>query len=523
MTEPQIELLIGLLVVTIPLVALARRAHVSYPIVLVLGGLILGFVPGLPRVQLDPNLVLLIFLPPLLYWEAVTAPTDVMLANPGQIAMLAVGLVFATTVAVAVAAHAVIPGLPWAVAFVLGAIVAPTDELASAPVLERLKMPRHLIAIVEGESLVNDALSLVLYAAAVTAAMTGVVQLWHIALYLVVAAIGALALGLVVGRVAVEGWRRITDTQLQGVISLLVPFLAYAPAQRYGISGVLSVVTAGVYVNRFTPEVLTPSTRLQLVGFWETFVFVANALLFLLVGLQLHGIAADIVQHYSWQSIVWYTIVVNVVIIVVRFGWILMTEYLPLIGGSSEHPDGDWKHAVIASWSGLRGAVSLAAALALPIGLASGTPFPHRDLIIFLTFTVILVTLVGGGLSLPAVITALHVADEGDEEAEDVRRAIAGVAKAALERIDSLEREGRIDAAYAADLRRRYEHEKRLTHSPAGAGVPEEERRRWHAEREVIAAQRRALIDLRQRGEIDNVVLRRVLASLDLAERRLKH
>jgi CPA1 family monovalent cation:H+ antiporter len=523
MTETEIELLVGLLVVTIPLVALARRAHVSYPIVLVLGGLLLGFVPGLPAVRLDPNLVLLIFLPPLLYWEAVTAPTDVMLANPGQIAMLAVGLVFATTVAVAVAAHAVIPGLPWAVAFVLGAIVAPTDELASAPVLERLKMPRHLIAIVEGESLVNDALSLVLYAAAVTAAVTGVVQLWHIALYLVVAAIGALVLGLVVGRVAVEGWRRITDTQLQGVISLLVPFLAYAPAQRYGISGVLSVVTAGVYVNRFTPEVLTPSTRLQLVGFWETFVFVANALLFLLVGLQLHGIAAGIVQHYSWQSIVLYTIVVNVVIIVVRFGWILVTEYLPLIGGSSEHPDGDWKHAVIASWSGLRGAVSLAAALALPIGVASGAPFPHRDLIIFLTFTVILVTLVGGGLSLPAVITALHVADEGDEEAEDVRRAIAGIAKAALERIGSLEREGRIDAAHAADLRRRYEHEKHLTHSPAAAGVPEEERRRWHAEREVIAAQRRALIDLRQRGEIDNVVLRRVLTSLDLAERRLKH
>jgi CPA1 family monovalent cation:H+ antiporter len=522
MTESQIELLIGLLVVTIPLVALARRAHVSYPIVLVLGGLLLGFVPGLPRVQLDPNLVLLIFLPPLLYWEAVTAPTDIMLANPGQIAMLAVGLVFATTVAVAVVMHAVVPGLPWAVAFVLGAIVAPTDELASAPVLERLKMPRHLIAIVEGESLVNDALSLVLYAAAVTAAVTGVVQLWHIALYLVVAAIGAVAIGLVVGRIAVEGWRRITDTQLQGVISLLVPFLAYAPAQRFNISGVLSVVTTGVFVNRFTPEVLTPSSRLQLIGFWETFVFVANAVLFLLVGLQLNGIAAGIFQHYSWPSILWYTVAVNAVVIVVRFAWILGTEYLPLIGGSSEHPDGDWKHALIASWSGLRGAVSLAAALALPIAVAGGAPFPHRDLIIFLTFTVILVTLVGGGLSLPVVIGALEVTDEGDEEAEDVRRAIAGIDKAALERIDALEKEDRIDPAHAAMLRRRYEHEQRAAEDPDQVAVAEHLRRNWQAEREVIAAQRRALVALRRRGEIDNAVLRRVLTSLDLAERRLK-
>jgi CPA1 family monovalent cation:H+ antiporter len=522
MSESQVELLIGLLVVTIPLVALARRAHVSYPIVLVLGGLLLGFVPGLPTVRLDPNLVLLIFLPPLLYWEAVTAPTDVMLANPGQIAMLAVGLVFATTVVVAVVMHAVIPGLPWAVAFVLGAIVAPTDELASAPVLERLKMPRHLIAIVEGESLVNDALSLVLYAAAITAAVTGVVMFWHIVLFLFVAAIGAFALGLIVGRIAVEGWRRVTDTQLQGVISLLVPFLAYAPAQRYGISGVLSVVTAGVYVNRFTPEVLTASSRLQLIGFWETFVFVANALLFLLVGLQLHAIATGVLQRYSWQSILWYTVAVNAVVIIVRFAWVMGSEYLPWIGASSEHPDGDWKHALIASWSGLRGAVSLAAALALPLTTASGATFPRRDLIIFLTFTVILVTLVGGGLSLPVVISALNIADGEDEEAEDVRRAILGVAKAALDKIDALERDGRIDARQADDLRRRYEHEKLITQKAGQPGGAEEIRRHQQAEREVIDAQRQALIQLRERGEIDNAVLRRVLNSLDLADRRLK-
>ena len=226
MSETQVEVVIGLLVVAIPLVALARRAEVPYPIVLVLGGLALGFIPGLPSVHLDPNLVLLIFLPPLLYWEALTAPTDVMLANLSQIGSLAIVLVVVTTVVVAVIAHAVIPDLPWAVAFALGAIVSPTDELASAPVLERFRIPRHVIAIVEGESLVNDAFSLVLYAAALTAAVTGVFDLGRTSLYLIAAPVGSILVGLVVGRAAVEGWRRIRATELQSVVSLLVPFAA---------------------------------------------------------------------------------------------------------------------------------------------------------------------------------------------------------------------------------------------------------------------------------------------------------
>jgi CPA1 family monovalent cation:H+ antiporter len=322
MSETQIEIVIGLLIVAIPLVAFARRAMIPYPIALVLGGLALGFVPGLPTVHLDPDLVLLIFLPPLLYWEAITAPTDVMLANLNQIGSLAIVLVVVTTVAVAVVAHAVIPEMPWAVAFVLGAVVAPTDELASAPVLERFRIPRHVIAIVEGESLVNDALSLVLYAVALTAATTGAFYLGRTALYLIVAPIGSILVGLIVGRVAVEGWRRIRDTELQSVISLLVPFVAYVPALRIGASGVLGVVTTGVFVNRFTPIVLTPESRLRLIGFWETFVFVANALLFLLVGLQLHDIAVRVFASDPWQTVLWATIATNVVVIVVRFVWI---------------------------------------------------------------------------------------------------------------------------------------------------------------------------------------------------------
>ena len=329
-----------------------------------------------------------------------------------------------------------------------------------------------------------------------------------------------MVIGLVVGRAAVEGWRRITDTQLQSVISLVVPFLSYLPSQRFNVSGVLAVVTTGVYVNRFTPSVLTAESRLQLVGFWETFVFVANALLFLLVGLQLHGIAERVFQLNSWPAVLWYTLAINAVVVIVRFAFILGIEYVPFIGASSEHQEGDWKHALVASWSGLRGAVSLAAALAIPITVAGGAPFPHRDLIIFLTFTVILVTLVGGGLTLPAVIARLHITDENDEESEDLRRAYKGTADAALARIGELERDGRIDVEHAQTLRRRYEH----LRAQAGAHGPESQthqRRHFAAEREVIDAQRKALIDLRERGEIDNAVLREIQRSLDLSESRL--
>jgi len=521
MAEAQVELVVGLLVVTIPLVALARRANVPYPIALVLGGLALGFVPGLPSIHLDPNLVLLLFLPPLLYWEAITAPTDIMWANRNQIAWLAIGLVLVTTVVVAVAAHAVVPNLPWAVAFVLGAIVAPTDELASAPVLERFRMPRHLIAIVEGESLVNDAISLVLYAAAVTAAVTGVFDLGRTSLYLIVAAIGSIVLGLAAGRAAVEGWRRLADTELQSVISLLLPFVAYLPAVRLGTSGVLGVVTAGVYANQFTPIVMTPESRLRLIGFWETFVFVANALLFLLVGLQLHGIAAGVFQRYSWQSVLWSTLAINFVVVFVRFACILLTEYLPFVGGSSEHSAPDWRHAMIASWSGLRGGVSLAAALAIPISVSGGVPFPHRDLVIFLTFTVIVVTLVGGGLTLPLAIARLHISEGGQEEDQDMQRALAGASKAALERIDALEREHRLEPEHAQALRRRYEQLRERAKHPTDARVRHDARQRSSAESEVIEAQREALIGLRERGEIDNAVLRRVQLVLDLAHTRI--
>ena len=514
MVESQIGLLIGLLVIVIPLVALAKRATIAYPIVLVLGGLVLGFVPGLPKVQFDPNLVLLIFLPPLLYWEAIIAPTDIMRENAGQIAVLAVGLVIVTTVAVAFVAHAIVPEMSWGAAFVLGAIVSPTDELAAVPVLEHFRLPRHVIAIVEGESLLNDATALVIYATAIVVASSGTFNPAQTALQFVLTVIGSLILGALAGRIAVELWRRIKDAQLQGVISVLVPFLAYAPAQYLGLSGVLAVVTAGVYANYFTPRVITPRARTQVVGFWNTLVFIANSILFLVVGLQLHGAASAAFQKDSWPVVIGYAVAVNLVLIVVRIALVILAEYAPT-AAPADHAAPDWKHALVVAWSGLRGSISLAAALAIPLVLPSGLPFPHRDLIIFITFTVILVTLVGGGLTLPAVVNRLHI-QAGTEEHDEIRLALTRSYDAAIARIDELQQEGRIDPGHADALRRLYEHKRDLQD---GVDTDTDGHVAHHAEieREVITAQRVAIIEMRERGEIDNAVLRSLQADLDMA------
>jgi CPA1 family monovalent cation:H+ antiporter len=510
-----IGIVIALVATTIPLVALAKRVNISYPIVLVVAGLFLGFVPGLPKIQLDPTIVLLIFLPPLLYWGSITAPTDVMLENGGEIALLAIGLVVVTTVAVAVVAHALVGGLPWGAAFVLGAIVSPTDELAAVPVLEYFRLPRHVIAIIQGESLLNDATALVIFAAAVGVVTTGAFDAGGTLLHFVVTAAGSVVIGFVAGRVAVELWRRIKDGQLQGIISVVLPFAAYYPAQAFGLSGVLAVVTAGVYVNRLTPRVMEPVARTRIAGFWDTLVFVANTVLFLVVGLQLHAVAAAAFAYHSWWHVIGYAVAVNAIVIVVRLGLAVLGEYAPT-AAPADHAAPDWRHALIVAWSGLRGAVSLAAALAIPLNLPGGASFPDRDLIIFLTFSVILVTLVGGGLTLPSVVRRLGV-EGGTEERDELRHAMLRSAEAALSRIDELEAEGRIDADHARVLRKRFEHSRDLELGGDEPHAIDHAARHRDAEREVIEAQRNAIIELRERGEIDNVVLRRVQAELDLS------
>jgi monovalent cation/hydrogen antiporter len=508
----QVGLLIALLALAIPLVALAKRVNIAYPIALVIAGLALGFVPGLPKIQLDPDVVLLIFLPPLLYWEARTAPIDIMWENARHIAILAVGLVVATTVAVAGLAHAMIPAMSWGAAFVLGAIISPTDELAAIPILQRFRLPRHVIAVVDGESLLNDATALVIYATALIVVTTGKFNAADMGLHFVLVVVGSVVLGYLAARIAIEMWRRIKDPELQGVISFVLPFLAYFPAQYFQLSGVLAVVTAGVYVSR-QASVLTPASRRQTTGFWNTLVFVANAVLFLVVGVQLHDIATNAFKSNSWQFVLGVALAVNIVILLVRVCLVVLAEYLP-ISAPPDHAAPDWKHALVVAWCGLRGGVSLAAALAIPFALPGGHAFPYRDLIIFVTFTVILVTLVGGGLTLPMLVKLLKI-QGGSEEQDETRSALLKIYEAAIKCVAELEHDGRLDASHAQAMREGFEHRRDVQ------ALAEPERAShldpiFEAQRKVIVAQHDVLNEMHDNGDVDNVVFLNLQASLDM-------
>lgn len=512
----RIEIIVVLLVIAIPLVGAARKANIPYPIVLVLGGLVLGFVPGLPHVTLDPQLVLLVFLPPLLYWEAVTAPTDEMRANARWVWTLAIGLTLATIGAITLVFHALNPAFGWAVAVVLGAVVAPTDELASMQIAHRLRVARHVIAIVDGEALLNDAASLVIYAAAVSTVVTGRFALGADALAFIVAALGAVAIGLVTGWLAVAAWRRFEEPMLQTAISVLVPFVAYVPAVHLQWSGVLAVVIAGVYVNRRTARVLTPSTRLFGSGWWETTVFVVNLLIFVVLGMQLHDIAGRVLARHAWTELAVDAAVLTAVVVGLRFAWVFAQGTLPFMA-PRDHDEADAKHLAVTAMAGFRGAVSLAAALGIPAVVAGGGAFPERDLIVFLTFAIILVTLVGGGLVLPYAIRALRLPPSRDER-DELQHAMRAVADVALAAVDGAARESDLDSESATLLRRRYE-EMRDRYDDGDRTLNDAEARKLAAaQRRVSAAQRAALLALRDDGEIDNTVLRRVLTLLDLRE-----
>jgi CPA1 family monovalent cation:H+ antiporter len=495
------------------LVTIANRINIAYPIVLVLGGIAIGFIPHVPTIELPPALVLVVFLPPLLYWESVTAPTSEFRANAFWIFQMAFGLVILTTVVVAVVAHAIVPGMGWGVAFVLGAIVSSTDEVAFVAVADRLNVPRHIIGTIEGESLVNDATSLILYGAGIAAVVGASFSLSHAFGALALSVVEAIAIGLGAGGLAVLAWRVIRDETLQGVISVVVPFVAYLPAYYIGASGVLATVVAGLFVSRFTPNVLLPMARETLTGFWVTIVFLLNAFIFVEVGIRFRDIVSQLHAYSAGQLIGWGSAVAATCILA-RLAWTFAQGLLP-ITNEPEHEGGkaDWSHVSILAWTGMRGGVSLAAALAIPLETTAGS-FPYRDLLIFITFVVLLATLVGQGGTLPYIIRWLGVKDDLAAQGEE-RIALAATARAGLECLDELEREGSVPRSIL-ELQR-----KRLRARYAEFGESAEEAAELTAtfrrvERRLLDTQQKRLIELRTEGKIDNTVLRRVQRVLDL-------
>jgi monovalent cation/hydrogen antiporter len=507
--------------------ALASRIGVPYPIVLVLGGLGLGLVPGVPQVELDPDLVLLVFLPPLLYFAAFFSDQRVLRGYARALALTSVGLVLATMVLVAVPGHLVLD-LPWPMAFALGAIVSPTDPVAATAIMRRLGAPRRIVNLVEGESLVNDAAALVAYRVAVAAAVGGTFSLLDASLEFLMAAAGGVALGLAVGYVVGEVRRRLDDPPTEITISLITGYVAFLPAEQLHLSGVLAVVAAGLYLGWRAPELASAPTRLQAFAVWDVATFLLNATLFVLIGLQLPVVVDDLTGR-TLPELIGYAALVSATVIGARFAWLFTTPYilraLDRRPRQRERRVGAAERVVIA-WSGLRGAVSLATALALPLETDAGDALPGRDLIVFVTFAVVLVTVVGQGLTLPILIRRLGVAADGREEEHEELVARLVASKAALTELEAMADEGWAGDETLDRARQYYDQRKRRFAARAGKieddGYEDQSQVRERVLRRLWQAERRAIVGLRNEGDISNEVMHRLGRELDLEESYLE-
>lgn len=518
-------ILMGLLIAIAALLVAAPIARIPYPIFLVLGGLVLGFIPGVPNLALPPDVVLIAVLPPLLYASAFFTSLRDLRANAVAIGMLAIPLVIVTTVVVALVAHTWIDGMSWSAAFVLGAIVSPTDPIAATAIMRRLGVPRRIVTVVEGESLVNDGTALVLYRVAVVATVSGAFSLWDASWRFVWAVVGGVGIGLVVGYLVAAVRRRLDNPPVEVTIALMTGYFAFIPANAVKASGVLAVVTAGVYLGWRTPELTSVQTRLQGLAVFEILAFILNALVFALVGLQLSRIV-DALNGQPGSSLAWWGLLVTLAVVLTRLVWGPLLIFLPkVLFRRLRHGRVVIGHPAVIAWCGMRGAVSLAAALAIPLTTHAGRAFPERDLIIFLTFCVILGTLVVQGLTLPAVIRMFQLEPDHLAEAEDAKARIAA-ADAAIARLDELLGEDWVRDDTAERLRGLYGFRKnrfasRFDDGDDGA-IEQQSQAYQRLRRELLDAERNAVVQLRRQGEISGDVERGLLRDLDLEDARLE-
>jgi Na+/H+ antiporter len=487
---------------------LARKLGTPYPIIMVVGGLLLSFVPAVPDITLAPDLIFLVVLPPLLYASAWQTSWRDFRYNIVSISLLAVGLVAFTVVGVALAAPHVFPGFDWRLGLVLGAIVAPTDAIAATSIARRIGLPSRIVDILEGESLVNERMP--------TASGGLLTFVWLTA--------GGVAIGLAIGWIVNHFERWIDDAPIEVTISILVPYAAYLAAQSVHASGVLAVVSCGLFLSRRSARLFSPSVRIGLWSVWESLTFILNGLVFVLIGLQFPTIRRSI-HSYHLSTILTYGAVFSVLLILLRLAWVFPGAHLSYllrsrIGHQKEAPPGA-RQVFVVGWTGMRGVVSLAAALALPTLLKDGSPFPQRDLIICLTFCVILVTLVLQGLTLPPLIRLLGLAGgEGPDCEELEARRIA--AQAALDQLESAKTRDREESAEIYDdLANHYRHRLatlKVDASPKDVRASERHRALFL---EGLGVERTTAIRLRNEGRIGDNVLRRIERELDLDESRL--
>jgi CPA1 family monovalent cation:H+ antiporter len=510
---------------------LARKMTVPPPVLMVTTGLLLSFLPRFPRIALDPDLALLFFLPPIVYSAAVGVTWSEFRENLRPVVWLAVGLVLATMVLIAMTAHAIIPGISWPVAFVMGAVISPPDEVAIIAVAERLGIPRPILVALEGEGLVNDATALIAFKFALAAVATHSFSPGKALLDFGAIVVGETCWGVFVGWVAsrLRSWAE--DSTAEITISFLTPYAAYLPLAHLGGSGVIATVAAGLFTSWQGPLLIPFSTRLRARPFWDTVVFLLDSLLFLLTGLQLQSILRNI-YPFSWPQLVGYALLISGVLIAARFGWVFLAalpfQWIRKLFRSADTP---WTHSFMIAWSGMRGAISLATALAVPLSVDQGGPSPVRNLIVFLTFAVILTTLVVQGLPLPFLVRRLGLSEDVRSEIRELERQESEArllsAQAALADLEAWSAEEKIPPEAAEPVKRWYERrieryrrmrEERPTASKSGFG-----RARKQAHRllhRALTSERQALLDLRDEGVISETVRSRIERDLDLDETR---
>ena len=524
--EAEFQIFLILLAVLAGTALLARRINVAPAILLLLTGIVLAFVPGVPSLELPPELVLLVVLPPLIYSASVAMSWSEFRSNLRPIILLSVGCVIFTACAVAAATHYLI-GLPWNVGFLLGAIVAPPDVVAPLAIARKLGMPRRILVVLEGEGLANDATALILYRFAVVAISTGMFSLPKAAATFGAIVAGEILFGAAVGWLSLRARHRARDPQIEITLSLITPYVAYWVPEHFGGSGVISTVACGLYMSWNGPLLISSATRLQGIFFWDLVIYLIEGLLFLLTGFQMRSLWEKS-KAFPLQDILFSTALVAVIVIVARFAWVYPATYLPRLFSKrlrARDPVPSWRTVFVIAFTGVRGAVSLAAALALPFALPGGEGFPYRDLIVFVSFGVIFITLVGLGLGLPPVVRWLGVAQAGrDEYIAEHESEIAArrqALDAALKSLDAITDDRELSDEVVKLLRAR--HEIRANQLPDSLDPDAHDVSAAGTEltRELISTERKFIHALLRDGGITDEIRRRIERDLDLEEASL--
>ena len=524
--EANFQIFLILLAVLAGVALLARRINVAPAILLLLSGIALAFVPGLPPLELPPELVLLLVLPPLIYSASVAMSWREFKHNLRLITLLSVGCVIFTACAVAAATHYLI-GLPWSVGFLLGAIVAPPDVVAPLAIARKLGLPRRILVVLEGEGLANDATALILYRFAVVAITTGAFSLPKATGTFVAIVACEMLFGVAVGWVSLRMRHHARDPQIEITLSLITPYIAYWIPEHFGGSGVLATVACGLYISWNGPLLISSATRLQGIFFWDLVIYLVEGLLFLLTGFQMR-LLYEKSKAFPLDEILVATMLVTVIIIVARFAWVYPATYLPRFFNKrlrTRDPYPPWQNPFVIAFTGVRGAVSLAAALALPFTLPGGEGFPYRDLILFVSFGVIFLTLVGLGSSLPLVVGWLGVANAGrdehivehEQEISARREALA----AALASLDAMTDDRELSDEVVKLLRARHEIRANQLPGSLDPDAHDVSATGTSLTRELIASERRFIHVLLRDGKITDETRRRIERDLDLEEASL--